>query len=76
MQYNFESKRCVQNIPSIVIVQFQSQERMIKKLNHESFTNPREEMNKRWIASLAKGLPTIDLLDLSNEALPFRPVKR
>ena len=41
-----------------------------------SYLDPTEEMNKRWLKLLQKKVPTIDLVDISAEALPFNSHKR
>ena len=41
-----------------------------------SYTDPTEEMNKRWLKTMTRYVPRIDLIDLSNETDPFNSVKR
>ena len=40
------------------------------------YVNPTEEMNRRWLNIIKKRLPTIDLIDISVEVLPFGANKR
>ena len=47
-----------------------------ERLQWISYPEPTEEMNRRWLRTITKYVPTVDLVDLSNETFPFNAVKR
>ena len=48
----------------------------LTRFHNQTYVDPTEEMNKRWLKAIQRKVPTIDLVDISSEVFPFRASKR